>query len=107
MIDPTVAFDKLSNFETCEEIRIFFQLEGIKAVRGAHDNCPIAKWLTNTTGEGGVSVGSDTRIGVRPVIKMLPDGNTSYHTIEAIHRFEHSDAIIEFIEMFDEGHYPE
>jgi hypothetical protein len=98
MVDPGVAWDKLSNFETAEEIREYFQHEGIKAIQFDANSCAIAQWFKNTTGEEHVSVAAMIKIG-----RM--DDQDCWSTPRV--SFEHTKATLDFIEKFDRGGYPE
>lgn len=106
-IAPEVAWDKLSNFKTAQEIREYFQSENIKAFRAAHDSCAIAQWLINTTGEQKVSVSSKICIGQTPTTRLLFDGKTLVDTYEWNNIFPHTEASLTFIQSFDHGEYPE
>lgn len=97
MVDPVVAWDKLSNFETAQEIREYFQQEDVFGYRMALASCPIANWMKQTTGAGLVQVGND--ISVHSGI--LDTESTNIGT------FEHTQATLDFIELFDDGDYPE
>lgn len=48
MIDFSVAFDKLAQFETSDELADFFRSEGVKAFPCRANLCPISHWLKNT-----------------------------------------------------------
>lgn len=106
MIDPVVAWDKLSNFETAQEIREYFQSEGIKAVKADHKSCAIAQWLIDTTGDQNVSVNSRVQIGIKTVVRALDTGVKLIES-EADYEFKHTQATLDFIEAFDNGGYPE
>lgn len=96
MIDPIVAWDKISTFETADKIREYFEEEKITGLRGDNRTCALARWLMITTGET-VSVGSKIRIG-------FVDSNDfdSPH-----YEFDHTEATLDFIGNFDDGFYPE
>lgn len=106
MIDPVVAWDKLKNFETAQEIREYFQSEGVKAVKGDHKSCAIAQWLIDTTGNPSVSVSSSVQIGISTVTRTLGD-DIQFVRNQADHDFRHTPATLDFIEEFDNGGYPE
>lgn len=110
MIDPGVAWDKLSNFETAEEIRQYFVDEGIKATRNRADTCAIAKWMNDTTGLSPVFVGTRIEVGKKTVSKKTVSKDRDpgkYSFLEPAYVFAHTDATMEFITKFDEGDYPE
>lgn len=44
MIDFQVAYDKLAQFETAEELADFFKYEGITGYKKQAKHCPIANW---------------------------------------------------------------
>jgi hypothetical protein len=90
MIDPQVAFDKLSNFETEHELANFFREEGITGRRKSHDRCPIAQWMKQTTG---------MRTSVGPHISPM-DARSKFYAYTP-------DVLLEFIIKFDRGDYPE
>lgn len=94
MIDPQVAWDKIAQFQESEELRIFFQLEGIKGVAGHDTKCPIATWLQETTGFDTVSVSGS--------IRMWNCSDPS-NFIE----FEHTYTTERFINSFDGHQFPE
>lgn len=89
-IAPEVAFEKLAQFTTGEEIAEFFLHEGIKGTRTSVLSCPIATWMTQLTG-----LRSKVSIDVR-----FYEGN------EESDYFKSTQAMIEFIELFDHGDFP-
>src|ERR1700745_1706260 len=96
MIDPQVAWDKLSGFETAEELRKYFQELGIQGRRGAFSGCPIANWISQQTGEPSV-----VDIGKITIAHWTDD---QYYRASV---FNHTDATYQFILDFDAGDYPE
>lgn len=106
MIDPGVAWDKLSNFETAEEIREYFQDAGIRAIRTDHRSCAIAQWLIGTTGIQDVSVAGVVQIGYMEGTKITASGHTMACVVPE-YEFRHTNATLTFMEKFDEGAYPE
>lgn len=93
MVDPQVAYDKLCNFQTSQELREYFQQENIKGILGISTMCPIANWFQDT-----IDVGND--VDVEDTIMVFhPNGD--------IQRFEHTEATSNFISKFDCGLYPE
>ena len=91
MIAPEVAWDKLTNFQTADELRDYFKSENVKGIIGHAQNCPIATWLRKTTGHRLVTVAGQ--------IKFI-----GYNNIIA---FEHTKATEDFISKFDHEDYPE
>jgi hypothetical protein len=101
MIDPQVAWDKLSNFETSEELKDYFKSVGIKGVVGHAQLCPIATWLKQTTGWDMVTVaGSIKFFG-----KMYE--TKQGHVQNDMLKFNHTKATEEFVHNFDHVYYPE
>lgn len=49
MIDFQVAFDKLAQFQTADEIADFLNVEEIKAIPGDANSCAISAWMKRTT----------------------------------------------------------
>lgn len=94
MIDPVVAWDKLSNFDTATEIREYFQQEDIKGYRGVIESCPIAQWMQQLTGADLVRVSG--RVTVYQGLGCDLDKD-----------FNHTKATLDFVVGFDSGRYPE
>lgn len=90
MIDPQVAYDKLCSFQTAKELREFFQGENVKGCIGTGDMCPIANWLTDTTG---------LKTSVATEITFWTEGRMKH--------FKHTWATTVFIDQFDDGLYRE
>lgn len=90
MIDPQVAFDKLNGFQTPKELADFFNSEGIKGAKAAHADCPVATWMTKTTG---------MQTSVADSIIILDQrSNFSISTPQVMN---------DFIVRFDRGEFPE
>lgn len=89
MLDFQVAFDKLAQFETAEQIRQYFVAEGYKGVTCSESHCPIASFLRDQTGED---------ISVAPVL-IMRGGIVNVELNTA--------AMQEFILNFDDEMYPE
>ena len=102
MIDPQVAWDKLSNFQSAEELRHFFVGEGIKGVIGHAQMCPIANWLKQTTGWDIVTVA-----GAIKFFGALKEATPGTVVSDDIIRFDHTYATETFLENFDHVYYPE
>lgn len=95
MIDPEVAYDKLKNFETADQLRQYFQDENVKGSLRSAGTCPIASWMKQTTGRSTVTVGS--------AIRFYATTRASECDIE----FPHTDTTENFITRFDNIEYPE
>lgn len=50
MLDPQVAYDKLAQFETYEDIVSFLQHQDIQGYKLDSNTCPIAIYMRRTTG---------------------------------------------------------
>lgn len=95
-IDPQVAWDKLSNFQTADELRDYFVSEQIFGVRARARACPIATWMMEQTGK-------PTAVAKSIWVGMSQNVNNYLGEIE----FEHTEATRDFIEAFDHEKYPE
>lgn len=106
MIDPVVAWDKLSNLETAEEIREYFHSEGIKAITSSSYSCAIAEWMRQTTGIEKIRVAGVVEVGEKKMRRpLLSDGY--YTCFEPAIVFNHTRATLDFMKMFDQGKCPE
>lgn len=118
MVDPVVAWDKLSNFETAQEIREYLQSEGIKAIKNSRHSCALADWMKQITGVNRVVVNADISVGEKLVPKtwygemLITDGSrqkVAFTSEEKVpeYVFPHTKATLDFIRNFDDGEYPE
>ena len=99
MIDPQVAWDKLLNFDTAQELREYFQFEGVKGFRISVTECPIANWMTATTGLFTTVSGS---------IRVWVDANDSRNPMKSpVAEFSHTNVTKNFVKSFDQKKYPE
>ncbi len=100
-VDFQVAFEKLMNFETSEDIRGFFQDMGITGVTKSSTFCPIANWFKETTDVGHIMVGG---LLYTPGHGLNDNGQIS----EADKSYFYlSQASLHFMANFDNGDYPE
>lgn len=90
MIDPQVAFDKLNGFQTPKELADYFKSEGIKGTKAGHEVCPIANWMTKTTG---------MRTSVAAYVIVLDVRSDFCETSPSL--------LVDFMSEFDRGDYPE
>lgn len=95
MIDFGVAYDKLAQFETADEIAEYFRGEGIKGSCGLYSSCAIAVWMTKTTGRMAHVSTSDIWV----IGEQSPIGDRV--------TLNHTDAMMDFVYHFDHGHYPD
>lgn len=95
MIDFGVAFDKLAQFETPDEIADFLQEHGIKGLRSAAESCPISTWIRTQTGEFTRSNRMTVRVFDSPDDMSFRDWR------------ETSEGMKHFMFAFDGGCYPE
>lgn len=98
MIDLGVAYDKLAQFETSQEIAEYLQSEGVKGLRASSDRCAIAVWVQDLTGQQ-VLVNPG---GMYTLVLNDETGIMGYKE-----QFENTEAMYEFICMFDSGQYPD
>lgn len=90
MIDPQVAFDKLNGFQTPDELAEYFKSEDIQGTKATHENCPIAKWMTKTTG---------MTSSAAHFILILDARSDFFVSTPKV--------MLDFMALFDAGHYPE
>ena len=98
MLDITVAWDKLSNFETADEIAQFLMDQGIKANKRQIRSCAISKWMREITGDFSLVT---NQFGIGKSQRTRDGGET----ISKI--FDHTVATEEFMNKFDTECYPE
>lgn len=89
MIDPIVAYDKLAQFETEDEIAEFLYEVGIKGRRALANSCAISEYMAQMTG------------------RKFSTCNTIETIEEPIKTFRLTSAIDDFITSFDDNKYPE
>lgn len=95
MIDPQVAFDKLAQFQTADELADYLQSCNIKAFPGRIDGCALAAWFQETVESDPWS----TTVTTEMVFMPTQDGGTQC--------FELTPMLKEFIARFDTEQYPE
>lgn len=93
MIDFTVTFDKLSNFETAQEIREYFNSIGVKGFTCETSRCPIAAFFTEQTGES---------VLVEDLFIQRTNGCGGWMVGAS-----NTSAMTQFIHNFDDWEYPE
>lgn len=98
MIDFTVARDKLETFDTADALADFFRHEQVKGWRASPYSCPIARWLTEVTGVECAASTSQT---------WPKNENAEFWVTAEPDAVEHSDAMTNFIFLFDHGEYPD
>lgn len=91
-VAPEVAFDKIACFETANELAEYFKAEGIKGYRSQHDACPIARWLSCTTGR-------EASVATFIIIDSYDDSLVFTTTA--------TDSMVAFMDTFDHGGFPE
>lgn len=96
MVDFSVAYDKLANFETAQEIREYFQDRGLKGITCKSMQCPIAVFFQEETGKEDVLVDPT-------YILRLGNHLGGYGPS----KFDVTTAMAEFIILFDDFNYPE
>jgi hypothetical protein len=101
MIDFSVAYDKLAQFQTADELADFFRSEGLKAVPQSGTSCAISQWMTKTTGDLVYTTYYD--INFKP--EMASETMMKFGQVEAIE--SNTPAMAEFARKFDNGQYPD
>lgn len=89
MIDPQVAFDKLAQFETPNELAEYLKTQGFVGRRSQVYSCPIANYM-----------------------KTLTEFEFAVDTFRIDHwasrtKFITTTAIRDFVTLFDSGYFPE
>lgn len=103
-------FEKLTAFESADQIRDFLVAEGIKANKGRSTSCAIAEYVHCNSGER-VHIGTD-RLGIFhdggdiAFWTADPSADSLVSTAYSVVR-DHTAAMIAFIINFDLGKYPE
>lgn len=94
MIDFDVAYDKLAQFETANEIAELFEDYGVKALKGFPDRCAVTVWMRQ-----------QTQLNIRTnhhSVRALKENG--YYIVDSYRT--HTRALEEFVSKFDEGCYP-
>lgn len=103
MLDLNVLYDKLEQFETADEIAYFLTREQVQAIPSDGKRCALAQWVmtvTETQLEVHVS-GTKTVIYKEGAIGCVRTPK------EILWCRDHTDAMVEFIQRFDHGGYPD
>lgn len=88
MIEPQVAFDKLAQFETSQDLANFLHAEGIKGYRKDANICPIATFMELQTGK---------------MVGVSEDNIEHYNQGRIDFCFENTQAMYDFVVDFDAG----
>lgn len=101
-MDFGTAYDKLAGYDKGQDIAEFLRGEEVKGYKGSEENCPIAQWMQNKTGEI-VMVNGDA------VARYcdLDDEDPNYEILLNEYFREPTSAMLEFIEKFDNGEFPD
>lgn len=91
MIEPVVAFEKISQFQTADELANFLIGEGVQGRIEAANSCVIAVYLKKTTGY-------TTYVDALDVGFYLDSG--------LVEQIDCTEVMGEFIKRFDDGEYP-
>jgi hypothetical protein len=95
MIDPQVAYDKIAQFKTKDEIAELLNQYGVKGYIKNAGHCAISKYMAQTTGH--------TAWSTTCMIRQLE--NESLRA-KSVRQFPLTNTIDEFISAFDRGEYP-
>jgi hypothetical protein len=97
-IDVSVAHDKLTGFQSADELAEFFKQEGIQGSCGLATSCAIAKWMQQTTGRL-IAVSKD---------EMWDETDEDIDYLTAKDKLvKHNEVLSDFVFKFDRGYYPE
>lgn len=96
MADLSVVMDKLHGFESSEDLAEFFRGYGIKARPKNSRACAISQFVLEETG----------------LFNILTDSRSVTHyrderSTEICNKIPHTDAMAEFIGLYDTGCYPD
>lgn len=104
MIDFGVAFDKLAQFETANDLADYFASEGVQGYKGAEESCPIANWMREQTG----CLVSVTGDGISRYNEDEEEFIESHYEVWLNENFRNpTDAMLNFIIEFDGGDFPQ
>lgn len=95
-IDPQVAWDKITSFDTAEELKDYFVGGHVYGVRSRAFSCPIAIWMSEQTGKL-THVSNNVRVGV--------NYKDPLRGAESV--FQHTQVTLDFMKAFDGKKYPE
>lgn len=88
-IDPQVAFDKLTQFQTADELANYFRQEGITGNKSGALSCPIAQYMQR-----------HTQNSVYVSLGYIGTTNDTWLV-------KNSEPLVDFIRRFDSGLYPD
>lgn len=117
----TPYLEKLAGLETSQQIADFLIHESIKARRNEPTSCAIAEYVWRNTGQEVTVDGDDvscehpqgetSKVRYESTLKsqnaLISTVVTIAEEYKVISFRRHTDAMIDFIENFDEGMYPE
>lgn len=106
MIDFGVAFDKLAQFETANDLADYLKSENVKGYKGDEDRCAIAVWLTDQTGDA-VSVSGDYVSRYFDFEDDVEENMQLWELLMEDNTRTPTPAMMEFISRFDDGDFPE
>lgn len=98
MIDPTVIYDKISGFETADEIAAFLTEQGVRANPGQASGCALSVYFEKETGQW-TSFGTERGFSWPPP-RWPPIGPRPPEI-----KYECTPAMQEFIKKFDHKEY--
>ena len=103
MIDPQVAYDKLTGLGSADAIADYFRTEQILGTRGSGVVCPVAVYLHRETG----IMPRVGRSGWCPDARWVDEGEVDGVRIYGRVFQPHAPPVEAFIAAFDNGRYPE
>lgn len=98
-VDLNVVIDKLHSFETAADLAEFFRGYGIVAQPRDASACAITKFVMEETGLPFVRTNS---FAIR-----FYDAEEDYDGLELLKEFQHTKAMVQFVDNYDRGHYPD
>lgn len=99
-MDPIVVFDKLAQFKTSKELAAYLVSENCLGFMQMEDQCPIAEFFHKHLQHRSISVGTFVSAEVDWDVGPMSEYQTMWQKAC-------TGAMIEFIEQFDSGYYPE
>ena len=96
MVEFAVVMDKLSSFDTADDLADFFRGYGIKAQPRNARACAISQFVTEETGLKGIVTNTTA-------VTVYTDEMEQYCSFHQ----NHTEAMMDFVERYDMGYYPD
>src|ERR1700745_2209626 len=98
-VDFNVAFEKLAQFESAEDLADFFISYQVKAVPSYSDKCAITVWMEGQTGHS-------IRTNMNSVRAVTDKPGSPLETVPGTFN-SLTEAMADFVKEFDSGKYPD